>query len=242
MIYSLTISLAIVLSIIDISVANCPPTNQFWPKIGKFSDFSQKYQPLSDDEIHKLINQTVSQQCHEYTKLSKWLKLNNINWLADESEKNCQYDLDDNAMIIGSISKLTDPGDRHRHLVKQAQWLDYMLKYLQDTSVYRKQCTLEDRLKYVKTTDVKELAKLVADKHRQVLAEMQKEVDLSRSVKEENFWIPLDTKALEDSKRQFANDEKDLAKISPESIKIKSMKLLILKLDYLIRVYQAIHA
>ncbi|XP_054154768.1 uncharacterized protein LOC128953306 [Oppia nitens] len=174
------------------------------------------------------------------------MKQQGLDYMAVRQLGSCLYDIQDTVRCVSAINQVEDPKVRHQFMIVETQWTDFWTNYYTDFVNSQQNCSMEDivdNYKRQNQNDLATLGKLLDEKRKEVLQEMQLEIKNDNNAdKQDIFWIPLDTLILDDAKRGFENDDKRLSKISDQSIKLKTLYMLLNTLDYTLGGYKAIHS
>ncbi|XP_054154760.1 uncharacterized protein LOC128953299 [Oppia nitens] len=237
--FSLIISFTIVLAISGDLDASCQ-----WPRPPNYNLIGLKYLFTSDQQLIKQMVKLVQQKCQLYNTTAKWMKQQGLDYMADRKLDNCFYDIQDTKRTVSPINQVKNPILRHQYMLVVIQWIDFWTIYLKNWQLSQMNCSWEDIEKYYNSNknDLATMEKILAIKRRQVLQEMQIEIDKANIHQQDLFWIPFDTMTLDETKRGFEIDDKQLSKISDQSIKLKTIYMLLNTLDYTLRGYKAKHS
>ncbi|XP_054154749.1 uncharacterized protein LOC128953293 [Oppia nitens] len=228
--------LAILLTIINGLASGCQ-VNDPWPKQLKLN---QAYLTWTDKKLLDEIDKVFKQKCKLYKKDSDFLKKAGLEWAGSRQAAGCQRDWDESNRIVKAIEKLPKfQKNKHWLLVTQTQWVDYWNRFYHETDNKQLDCSIEQLQQILNTQslDSNGLIELLQKKRNQVLAKMQKQVDNDTNDKNSKFFKKFDQQTLDDIKQIYSVDDKQLAKIQDNQVKVGTLIILLLESEYYIRGY-----
>ncbi|XP_054154752.1 uncharacterized protein LOC128953295 isoform X1 [Oppia nitens] len=205
----------------------CPVNGNLWPQLPDYAGLAT-IKLLSDGQLVQSLHRSVEKQCRYTDRKGRQYKQEGLELLASRYVPFCQVSRDFFRQMLATIANQTDSQKRHELLARRAQWEVYWSKYYAEITAKQSCCSLE-QLGYSK--DVNVLVKQLAEKRSIILDNLPKFIKEIKQNNDQLAWPELNDETVEQTKADYANTDKIVANLTPESIKIKTLQNLVYEAD-----------
>ncbi|XP_054154863.1 uncharacterized protein LOC128953403 [Oppia nitens] len=217
------------------------PTDNPWPETPVLDNkLYEQLDSMDDSELtdkNKQLIQQLVDWFHLYS--SKHVRqLHGLNYLG-EVYKKIGDDLGTYELAnLDSIGKLVDNRIKHKYLVQDQRFLGYWLKYF--NRYLSNDCPLEAYNSAAKTMSANQLVRQLGEIRQKLFEAYDEYLDEEKSNKDQSFWVflSIDQKILNYLKNTSLLD-KTIQQLTPESLKLKTLQILLIDTELLYRGYSA---
>ncbi|XP_054154868.1 uncharacterized protein LOC128953409 [Oppia nitens] len=192
----------------------------------------------TDHELTVQIDMNTQKQCLQYNTESQWYKLKGLDYVSERFARVCPAKHSYNRRVLDAISQqLRDPIQQHLYRQLHSEYVEYFARYFQLIKTMHRNCNFRQLFGY-NVHNYSDLHKLFLKKSQQVLNSMEKLVDLDKHNKQHNFWLQFSSQNLKDKKSAYMEIENKIANLSPESLKLKTLEIIVTEIEYSSRIYR----